>query len=136
MNTKEFAEMLNGREIGEEISFEESQTAKENGLVVVFGASDDLMEFRGAIDDEVSCYNGGDAFLTTDGLFKNECDSDDCPYAERERAKCQIIEAVWCDGDGPCWTYETDIPHATFNIVEDGEPYCTGIVFHIDSLKE
>lgn len=28
------------------------------------------------------------------------------------------------------WTYKTDIPHETFNIHDDNELYCTGIVFY------
>ena len=34
------------------------------------------------------------------------------------------------------WTYRTDIPHETFMIYEDGEPYCRGIVFNIDDVKQ
>ena len=44
---KEFANRLNGREYGQELTPAEAQRAKEAGIVVVFGASDDLMEFRG-----------------------------------------------------------------------------------------
>lgn len=135
MNKEQLAALLDGREYGHEITREEAATAKENGLIVVFGASDDLMEFRGAIDDEVGCFEGGDAFLTANGIFENECRDYDCPYAEREREKCKVISAVWCDGSGPCWTYKTDIPHATFSIVEDGEPYCTGIVFAVADIS-
>ena len=49
-------------------------------------------------------------------------------------AKLREIEAVWCAPGKPTWSYETDIPHATFNICEDGELYCEGIVFSIDHL--
>lgn len=51
--------MLNGREYGDEITREEEAMAKAHGLVVVFGYSDDNMEFCGAITDEVGCYDGG-----------------------------------------------------------------------------
>jgi len=131
MTIKDYAEMLNGREYGCEIAKAEEKQAKENGIVIVFGSSDDLMEFRGAIDDEVGCYNGGTAYLTEKGLFENECDDEDCPYAERERAKCKTITADWNDADGPCWTYETDIPHETFSIYDDDGIYCDGIVFEL-----
>lgn len=30
---------------------------------------------------------------------------------------------------GYSWIYQTDIPHATFEIVEGDDPYCRGIVF-------
>jgi len=84
MNIKEFAEMLNGREYGKGISPREAMDAREAGLVIVCGASDDLIAFCGAIHDK----------------------------------------------------YETDIPHETFDIYEDGEKFCRGIVFSIDSLKQ
>jgi len=107
-------------------------------LVVVFGLSDDLMEFRGAIDDEVDCYNGGTAYLNEKGLFENDCMNDNCPYAERDRGKCKTIIAAWNDSfkEEPAWTYETDIPHATFDIYEDGELWCVGIVFEIAAIKK
>jgi hypothetical protein len=40
----------------------------------------------------------------------------------------KYIDAVWCEGEYS-WTYKTNIPHATFDIWEDGEKYCKGIVF-------
>ena len=133
---KEIANRLNGREYGQELTPTEAQQAKEAGVVIVFGASDDLMEFRGAINDEVGCYDGGTAYLTHTGLFENKCNDDDCPYVEKERQSCKTIEAVWCGASGFAWSYETDIPHECFDILEDGEPYCRGIVFSIASLAE
>lgn len=59
MTAAELAALLNGREYRKEMSRDEEQVAKAAGLVVVFGASDDLMELRGAISDEVGCYDGG-----------------------------------------------------------------------------
>lgn len=36
---------------------------------------------------------------------------------------------------GPfAWTYSTEIPHATFEIIEEGEKFCRGIVFDINDL--
>ena len=49
-----------------------------------------------------------------------------------------IIEACWCEivnGERFSWSYKTDIPHSTFVIWEDYEPYCLGIVFSVDDLK-
>lgn len=132
MNPKEIAERLNGREIGKEVSLDEEKELKAAGLIVVFGASDDLMEFRGAINDEVGCYDGGKAYLapTGGGLLKNACDDDDCPYFASIKEASMVIEAVW-NFDGYSWLYETEIPHETFDIMEDGEKYCRGIVIAI-----
>jgi len=77
-NDKEFAEMLNGREIGEEITLEETKIAKENNLVVVFGASDDLMEFKGAINEEIDCYEGTTIYLDKQGNIVHRDDYKDC----------------------------------------------------------
>lgn len=137
MNIEDFAQMLNGRQMGREITREEEKQAKELGLVVLFGASDDLAEFRGAIHDEVGCYGGtDDIYLTANGLVEElECH---CKYAlavrKQEIEKAKRIEAVW-DEKGYSWIYKTDIPHATFDIYEDDEKYCRGIIFDISSLK-
>jgi len=138
MTKEQLAELLDGRMYGSETTKEERAAARESGLVVVFGASDDLMEFCGAIYDEVDCYEGGAAYLDEspgfiNGLFESKCHDDDCPYAEKERMNCRTIKAIWCPPGGGSWAYETEIPHATFNIYEDGELYCVGIVFDIAS---
>jgi hypothetical protein len=134
MTPKELAQKLNGREIGNEISQQEHLDAAKACLVVVYGASDDLMEFRGAIYDEVSCSDGGTAYLDKAGLLQRECEDENCPHEERKQEECKTIEAVWCDADGAPWTYKTKIPHEKFDIFEDGELFCVGIVFHIEDL--
>ena len=50
--------LLHGREYRDEISDFEIKQAKECGLVVIFGASDDLLEFRGASSDELGAWEG------------------------------------------------------------------------------
>jgi hypothetical protein len=131
MNIKEFAKMLNGRQYGSEITKEEEVLAKELGFVVVFGSSDDNMEFRGVIDDEVECYDGGTAYVNEIGLVA-ECECD-CMYYQIERDKASKIKAIWHD-HGVNWTYETDISHEKFEIFEDEELYCVGILFDINDL--
>lgn len=131
MTLKEFAESLNKREYGNEITKEEEMLAKELGYVVVFGYSDDNMEFRGAIWDEFGCFNSGTAFIDKDGLIE-ECECE-CKYYKRALKKCKTINAIW-DDKGYSWWYDTNIPHETFEIMEDEEKYCLGIVFDIKSL--
>lgn len=136
MNAKELASLLNGREIMKEITADEEKQAADAGLVVVFGYSDDNMEFVGAIYDEVGSYEGGIAYLTKDGiLHEPDCGDDGCQYLSAARSAAKAIEAVWHDEGGPCWTFRTDIPHETFNIYEDGELWCVGIVFSMEDLK-
>lgn len=121
------AARLNGCEYGHEGSAQIWAEMKTRGLVAVFGASDDLMEFRGAIDEEVSAYDGTTALLTTAGLF--EAFGDNCKFSLAAQKEAVEIDALWCDGADISWTYETDIPHATFDVMENGAVYCRGIVF-------
>ncbi|WP_257541108.1 hypothetical protein [Sphingobium sp. CFD-1] len=134
MTKEEAAAALDGCEYGEEGSKDLFAQMKADGLVAVFGASDDLMEFRGAIDDEVGCYGGGTAYLTRAGLLNRICDNDDCPH-ERDREKvAPRIEAIWCDTEAYSWTYKTDIPHVAFDVVEGADRYCRGIVFALSDV--
>ena len=148
MELKEFAEKLNGFE---EISNENIQIAKENGFVIVHGASDDLIEFVGAINDEGDCYGGGSVKFTRKGVVLN--------FEEIEEAIELIndnwielkmldvvneITAIWCPEyvefdnrriTGVSWDYRTNIPHEKFSIYEDGSVYSIGIVFKFSDLK-
>ncbi|HJV76034.1 MAG TPA: hypothetical protein VJ654_17570 [Noviherbaspirillum sp.] len=107
--------------------------AKRHGLVIVFGASDDLMEFRGAIYDELGAYEGTTAYVDSRGLLPARESIDEHEDALRDyfarQPNAVPIEALWDPGDGYSWKFKTDIPHETFEITEDGEPYCRGIVF-------
>ena len=131
---KEWAHKINGREYGAELTPEEEKQLKKQGLIVVFGASDDLCEFRGAIDDEVGCYGGGEVYINSCGPYT----AADFGFDEQEELQATIarsrkIIVKWyefCEG----WSYETDIPHEEFSVMEDGELYCKGIIFDISSL--
>ena len=133
MNRQELAASLNGREYRDEMSRAEETLAKESGLVVVFGASDDLMEFRGAVNDEIGVYEGGFAYFTRAGLLVNECENEDCPHFARLKDAATPIGAQW-SVDGYSWVYRTTIPHSTFDVLEDGDKYCRGIVFALSDV--
>ncbi len=138
MTAKELATLLSSREYMSEITTEEMKQAKDAGLVVVFGYSDDNMELRGAICDEVGCYDGGTAYITKGGVLEEpDCASymaEDCPHFAAARKAAAPIKAVWHDEGSPCWTYETEIPHETFEVCEDGGLFCVGIVFSLEDL--
>jgi hypothetical protein len=91
--------------------------AKENGLVIVYGQSDDLCELRGAVEDEESCYDGGDLYVNEKGFAEENCGG-------------HRLSAVWCpEGQDVSWAYATDIPHATFHMMDgEDELYCIGLV--------
>ena len=139
MNAKELAAKLSGREYNCEITDAEAKQAKDAGLVVVFGASDDLIYLAGAISDEGDCYDGGTVLFDAKGVLPSwdsasECEESAQEYFER-KAKARTITALWAKEPGYSWTYKTDIPHETFEIVEDGEPYCRGVVFALADLE-
>lgn len=148
MTKEQLAELLNGNEYCDEITKEQERVAKDNNLLVLFGYSDDLLEMRGAIRDEVGAYNGGDYALVLDGELyadeeeentyhkaignkvlpiSDEYDNDDNP---------RLIRAEWCPEDRPdlSWCIFSNMPHASFIIKEDGKPYCEGIVIDLDQL--
>lgn len=135
MTKEELAAKLNGRQVNKEISRNEAKQAKADGLVVVYGASDDLVEFDGAIEDEIEAY-GGTSILIADGKIFNDsaCDSD-CEYFQAARTAAKTrgdsIEAFWCEDKPYCWTFVTHIPHAVFDIFEGKEKFCRGIVFNL-----
>ena len=134
MNINEFAKLLDGRDIDNEITNKEIDQAKALGFVVIFGYSDDNAELRGAIDDEVGCFNGGEMYIDKIGLLE-ECD-DDCKYYKLAKEKSKYIEICWDESEGEyAWTYDTEIPHATFEIMdEEDNKWCRGIVFDINNL--
>ena len=136
MTKEQLAALLNGREYGEEISRDEERQAQAAGLVVVFGYSDDNIEFRGAIQEEIGCYDGGTVELCNGEILSNDCENEDCPHFAKIRKSPDVkkIEAIWSQ-DGYSWQYKTDIPHASFEIVEDGDKYCRGIVFELAAIK-
>lgn len=138
MITTEAAAALDGNQYGNEGSKELFAKMKASGLVAVFGGSDDLVELRGAIYDEVSAYNGTTFYVSSRGIVENKCDEgDSCPNWRQTGVP---IEAIWCPNgegnDGPSWAYKTAIPHAEFKIMGDGEVYCIGIVFRADQISK
>lgn len=141
MTKEELAFLLDGREYNNETSDKDEKLAFDNNLVICFGASDDLCEFRGKLYDEKGCYNGGDIYFCQGEIANpDEEDTDDAGIESFEKKSFPKIKAVWCPknehGQVECsWKYETEIPHATFDIFEDGELYCRGIVFDFSSIS-
>lgn len=137
MTKEELAAQLNGLEYPTRIPGALIVAAQSAGLVILCGASDDLMEFYGARREEIGCYDGGTTFVDADGVLPDrDCldgDEELAEYVQRQKS-AKSIEALWCKEDGYSWTYKTEIPHATFEVVEDEEPYCRGIVFALADL--
>jgi hypothetical protein len=46
------------------------------------------------------------------------------------------IKAIWAGEAGYSWNYETAIPHETFEVVENGLPYCLGLGFNLADVAK
>lgn len=113
---KTIADELDGIEYPVHIPSSVRKLAKDCGIQIVYGESDDLIEFNGAFCDELGAWigdrGGTREYISSEG---------------------RRITTVWCENKKVSWTYRTDIPHETFRVfdkdMEDDETYCIGIVF-------
>lgn len=146
LTKEQLAAQLNGRQYGDEITKDEERDAKESGLVVIFGYSDDNMEIRGVIHDEIGAGDDSTFRIGKSGILE--------PWDDRHEEKTKEDARKWFAMEKECiatirarfgcegysWIYETTIPHATFEILEDGESensqYCRGIVFAVADLPK
>lgn len=129
MDIKEFANLLNGREYGYELTKEEDELAKQLGYVIVFGYSDDCMELRGAIYDEVSAFGGRNIKISQRGLFIDH----NCNNCNENKNNYNILKARY--GKEYFWEYYIDVHFECFSIMEDEDKYCRGIIFKLNDLK-
>ena len=136
MNPEELAAVLDGRQYRNEITKEEEELAKKHRLVVVFGASDDLVEFRGFIRDE--CGAPGEVLLCEDGILSDNYFEEVESLAEVNALQLRFtgqlfrFDSLWLDDHtGIPWTYNTYFPASRFEVLEDDEVYCVGFVFHL-----
>lgn len=132
---KEWAGLLEGRNYREEITLTEAEELKKDGIVVIFGASDDLCELNGAITDEIDCWDKTkyvyvkekEVFLKIDYYSENdeliEINLKDRPFIDIKFGE-----------DG--WKYKIpEIQQAEFNILDEGKQYCKGILFYKDEFE-
>jgi hypothetical protein len=139
MNKEEMAARLTGRSYGEEVTCADEADAKASGLLIVFGASDDLLEFRGAFMDELGAYEGGSFRFHAGGALESwesleKDDEEAVRHWFADKDKSREIVADW-NADGYSWVIRCDVPHATFEILEDGEKFCRGIVLSVADLS-
>lgn len=139
MTKEKLAYLLNGREYGNEISLDEEKQAEDSGLIAIFGYSDDGVIFAGKVSDQFGGWDG-----RSFSLNKQADDIEVVEMAIRNVGsvnslvgeKRNMVHAIW----GPkelkaSWLITSDIPHVTFDIVEDGELFCRGIVIETKDLK-
>jgi hypothetical protein len=123
---------------------EVQEQARAAVIVIACCESDDLMAFYGAFRDEKGVYGGDAVLIDAKGVLPtfeevNEDEDASRDYFER-KPKARAIKAHWLPKDGKTgkpwasWACETDIPHETFDVMEDGGIYCRGIVFSLADM--
>ena len=133
---KSFAALLNGRQYLKELSKDEEVIAKKNNLVVFFGQSDDLLEFRGAINGELGAWNGTEAYIINGKAIDIGQYEEDLEvltrYGYTTKPSIKIV-SEWCpDGFEGSWLIKAEgVEMFPFDIMEDDDLYCRGIVFNI-----
>lgn len=134
MTKETLAQQLDGREYPFDLTKEETRLCELSRLVVVAGASDDLMEFYGFIRDERGAPGGAYIAAATGLLEDHNADDCECEFCGYKAliSRARTVTATWCPTPDISWVIDSDIPHAKFTIMEDGERFCEGIVFNID----
>jgi hypothetical protein len=133
-NARKWAQRLDGREYREEMTRDEDQEAADDGVLIVFGASDDLTEFRGAgLNEE---WGLGEIPLRRAGKT--------LAIIEHPPNRGSLIRNGWTPppvaltvhsffDDKGFWA-TADVPHETFRVMEDGEVYGYGIVIDVSAI--
>lgn len=147
MNLKEWAEKLNGCEYGDELSNEDKKLLEKDGIVAVFGYSDDNIELEGAIYDELPAYDEKTYYWFGKYFVSNNRINEFLDYVDDEFYVFKpILEPLFKNnfersyiiskpGENCQFEYETNIPCEWFNVMEDGNLYCKGFVFNKNDLK-
>ena len=154
LTKEQLAEKLDGIEYRAAVPKEIIEAAKENKLVIVHGASDDLIELCGALNEEIGIMSV--IPLNRGGVPESDCDNQLCPYFKRQlerEIKQGIIKQIKVFWGGECgctemdaakyaelgkptWCFETNMPHSVFRMYDtcggDREFFCLGIVLDLD----
>jgi hypothetical protein len=153
ISLKEFAAMLDGREYGSEISEQEIEQAGCLGYLVVYGYSDDNVELRGVVDEEIGAWDGKIFKFDRRGVqpsWNDESEQRDKEQARaffsRENIPAFRINAEWCperqEYHDLSWLITLEdysdigIKWEPFTIFEDGEPFCRGFVADLSKWFE
>ena len=143
---KEFAEMLHGRDCQPHLTQDELELAKQKGFIVVYGDSDDRVEFDGAIHQEAHSNPLAQDCPAVVLALSDEgrlLDDDSDLYIEYLEKKRNIINVFYCSKENLNWMFDSDIPHETFLTYDGGyyeeyfdDGFARCMVFEISALKE
>jgi hypothetical protein len=131
LTKEEMAKRLNNNEYRKETTRQDAADAHESGLVIIYGASDDLTYFEGVVAGEVGAWDGAEHKVTSAKFIFCEGDHDE-EYRHLGWTPPEIVmkvKAEWCpEGFEGSWRITPNVPFAPFDILEDGELYCRGAV--------
>lgn len=136
LTVQNVVDKLNKTEYPLRIDPEFAKELKEAGLVVVYGHSDDLIEFEGAIYDELGAGDGTQFLISPDGVL---CDRDQLDTDEElekwlnNKKIAKTITSFWYKDD-ISWQYETDLVHQVFEVVEYDDIFCKALVFDLNQF--
>lgn len=119
------AERLDGCEYLNEISVKDSQEAKDNNLIVVFGYSDDVVVFVGAFEREFNSGSDETFSLVGDKIFDDETLPENSKVIATINAKFSTREEYY-------WTMTVEgLDFYNFDVYRDGDLFCKGAVFKL-----
>lgn len=143
LSKEDFAARLNGRQYRKEMTPEDRTVARASRLVVIYGASDDLIEIEGLVDDEAGgegmTYFDEKGFLPPLLEYLKEVEgsaNENAKVARRAQewlarlGRAVAVTGHW-NHEGYSWFFETSAPAATFDVMEDDERYCRGLVVQL-----
>lgn len=127
---------LNDVERGREYLGEVKDFAEENGMVIIFGYSDDVMVVRGAINETFGAFKGTTVYFAPDGRVLTADENEEDRSETKTLPFVKAVKGTMVDGEDVMWNFETSLPCKRFHVMDDGELFCVGIVislFHIQN---
>lgn len=136
--------MLDGKEI---ITFESINIMRDNDLIVIVPLYDRGVTAFGEVECETLLDDIDLALLLKGEKFTSDEDPE-CRYVsdrnmifpisdeyDNEEHPRLIRVKREQDVNTPMWCVTSNIPHATFTLYEEGEPYSMGIVIDLDEIE-
>lgn len=150
MTKEQFAAQLEGRDRRNVISKAEIKLAKDNNLLIVFGVSDDLMQFCGILNERYDAFGGREVFLhknTDEEIAILSCyDAQKIQRSLGDKIPFNlyalIIGQQWQPKEINCaWIIYCNAPHAIFDIydIDDNngkDLFCRGMVLEKNDIKK
>lgn len=146
MTAKELAALIDGREIGHELTYDEERQAAESGLAALYVPDLDYAMISGAINgklDDLSAFDR--VYVTRDGIFASwRCNEDTrpvCPLFQWAMKRAIRVDTEFNRIGDPYCEFTADIPHVKFHTYlidaydfRQKEVFCVGIAFNVADL--